>query len=148
MLISRPFFRQCYWIFADCSMSKVEKTVEVPVSRLFLTTARNPSPKSLLSIPRSQTVTFSNFFFLFTLCLVLQNWNQSSCQIFELDNELEDYLINILIKLPSLNNLRPNTNVKFQMPSFIQELTACDEQHLNQLHLTVLNQIRLCGTCD
>ena len=41
-----------------------------------------------------------------------------------------------------LDNLRPNTNVKFQMPSFIQEITACDVQHLNQLNLTVLNQIR------
>ena len=35
-----------------------------------------------------------------------------------------------LIKLPSLDNLRPNTNVKFQMPSFIQELTACEMRHL------------------
>ena len=104
--------------------------------------------KTIGSCFRSQTVTFSTFFFFFTLCLVLQHWNHLTCSIFELDNELEDYLINILIKLPSLDNLRPHTNVKFQMPSFIQELTACDVQHLNQLNLTVLNQIRLCGSCD
>lgn len=129
-------------------MPKLEKAVEGPVSQLFLTTARNQSPKSLLSTPRSQTVTFSTFFFFLTLCLVLQYWNHLSCYIFELDNKFEDYLINILIKLPLLDNLRPNTNVKFQMPSFIQELTACEMQHLNQLNLTVLNQIRLCGICD
>ena len=48
-------------------------------------------------------------------------------------------MINILIKLPLLDNLRLITNVKFQMPSFIQELTAREIQHLNQLNLTVLN---------